>query len=407
LTPPPAAGSTSTCGIAAARVVGTDGSAAPGTVWFDSRTGLVAAGAGGGARSARLLDLGDRIVAAGYVDVHVHGGAGAQVNGGSPGEVEEALTTMAAFHARHGTTGLLATAVSDTPERLAATVAGVARVVRQGAASGARILGSHLEGPFLAPGRAGAQDPSHIRPPDRLELNRLLEAGEGTVRLVTLAPELAGADSLIADCLAAGAAVALGHTDAGYDEARRAFDAGASHVAHLCNAMAPVHHRRPGLVGAALLDRSATVEVVCDLQHVHPAVVTLVARAAPGRMVLVTDAIAAAGTVGGRHLLGSVPVVVVGTRATLAHDPETLAGSVLTMEEAVRNASGRALLPLADAVAAASSVPAGVLGRAAPPGLGTLSPGAPADLVVLQPTLAVAATVVGGVAVHDPGGLLG
>lgn len=401
-------GSPAVLGITAARVVRPGGDVGPATVWIDARSGLVTEAGADAAGDVRRLDLGNRILAPGYVDVHVHGGAGAQVNGGSPGEVEEAVAAMAAFHARHGTTGLLATTVSDTPGRLAASVAGVARATRLDARrrSGARILGSHLEGPFLSPGRAGAQDRSNIRPPDRAELNRLLEVGEGTVRLVTLAPELEGADALIADCLDAGATVGLGHTNASYDEALRAFDAGASHVTHLCNAMAPVHHRRPGLAAAALLSGGVTVEVICDLHHVHPAVVALVARAAPGRMALVTDAIGAAGAGPGRHLLGELAVAVEGTRATLGDDPETLAGSVLTMEGAVRNAVESASVPLADALAAASSVPSGALGASATNRPGALSPGAPADLVVLEPTLALTASVVAGVAVHDPGGLL-
>lgn len=394
-----------TVGIAARCVTPCHGIEAPATIWVDAGTGLIAGPPPRG--PVRQVDVGERLLAPGYVDVHVHGGAGAQVNGGSAGAVEEAVVAMASFHARHGTTGLLATTVADSLDRLAASVAGVARAARAGPRSGARVLGSHLEGPFLAPGRAGAQDPAHIRAPNRAELNRLLEAGEGTVRLVTLAPELEGAGGLIADCLDAGAAVALGHTDAGYDRARWAFDAGASHVTHLCNAMAPLHHRHPGLVTAALLHRTATIEIVCDLHHVHPAMIALVARAAPGRVVLVTDAIAATGTGPGpgHHRLGGTTVVVEGTKATLAEDPGTLAGSVLTAEEAVRNAHRAAQFTMTDAIRAATSAPAGVLGVAAPGGLGTLAVGAPADLVVLEPTLAVAATLVGGTVVYDPAGL--
>ncbi len=404
-------------GLAAARVALPGANLGPATVWVDRHTGLVDAVEPGrpqrpcggpaatGTAPGPLVDLGDRILAPGFVDVHVHGAAGAQVNGDSPEEVARAVAAVAGFHAAHGTTALLATTVTDTPGRLAATVAGVARAARSARTGGARVLGCHLEGPFVAAGRAGAQDPSQVRRPDRAELARLLELGAGTVRLVTLAPELPGADGLIADCLAAGAAVALGHTDADYDTARRAFAAGATHVTHLWNAMAPLHHRRPGLVGAALADDAVTVEIVCDLHHVHPAVVALVAKAAPGRTVLVTDAIGATGATTGRAALGAVPVEVEGGRATLAGDPGVLAGSVLTMEAAVENASGTAGLPLAAAIAAATSVPASVAG---PTGalLGALMPGARADLVVLEPTLAVAATVVDGVPVHDPRRLL-
>lgn len=401
-------------GIASAQVVLEGGRTGPATIWVDQGLGRITAvdaeplpppaSAVGWPDGRRCVDLGPRIVAPGFVDVHVHGATGAQVNGASAEEVSEAVSHIARFHAHHGTTAMVATTVTDSPERLAATVAGVALAVRSPAAGASRVLGSHLEGPFIAAARAGAQDPSHIRMPDRHELNRLLELGEGTVRLVTIAPELPHAEELIADCLAAGAAVALGHSDADYDTARRAFGAGATHVTHLWNAMAPLHHRRPGLVGAALEDGSVTVELVCDLHHVHPAVVALVARAAPGRVVLVTDAVAATGSGPGRYALGPVSVDVDGARATLAGHPGTLAGSVLTMDAALANAVAVAGLSVASAIGAASAVPAAVV-RGTGPRAGVLSAGAPADLVVLEPTLTVAATVVGGKPVFDPGGL--
>jgi N-acetylglucosamine-6-phosphate deacetylase len=360
----------------------------------------------------RRVELGDRIVAPGCVDVHVHGGAGCQVNGDSAVEVEGALAAMASFHAWNGTSSLLATTVSDSPERLAAAVAGVAQATARARATavptGARIIGSHLEGPFIAPTRAGAQDPSAIRPPDRAELNRLLELGAGTVRMVTLAPELPGADELIADCLDAGAVVALGHTEADFDTARRAFDAGATHVTHLFNCMPPLHHRLPGLITAALVDDRVTVELICDLHHVHPAVVEFVAQIALERLVLVTDAGPVAGTGPGRRRLGHMAVELTGSRVTLATDPTTLAGSALTMSAAVRNFSTAAKVPLAAARAAASATPASIVAGAAsvPPGLGRIEAGAPADLMVLDPALSPVATVVGGAVAFDPGRLL-
>ena len=431
-------------GLAADEVVRPDGTVGPATVWVARSTGRItgiepgrpdprarrAAGADVAERAdvaegadvverADVVDLGARLIAPGFVDVHVHGGDGAEVNGSSADDVARSVTRVAAFHASHGTTAMLATTVTDTPERLAASVAGIARAARTTAPSGARILGSHLEGPFLAPGRAGAQNPAHLRAPDRDELRRLLELGEGTVRLVTLAPELPGADALIADCLEAGAVVALGHTNADEEAARRAFAAGASHVTHLWNAMAPLHHRRPGLVGAALADPTVTVEVICDLHHVSPSVVALTARLAPGRVVLVTDAISATGAGPGRYTLGALPVVVEDGRASLAEDPDTLAGSVLTMDAAVRNAAGAVGIKRPAALRAATSTPASVLhdtqgsrgaltvGTLAIGALtvGTLAVGALADIVVLEPTLAVAATLVGGRPVHDPGRL--
>lgn len=406
-------------GLEADRVAWPDGRLEPGVVWVDPRPGTIAdvvrAGHGpAGTRPedvpGRLVQLGDRTVAPGFVDVHVHGAAGCQVNGGSATSVAEALFSIARFHARHGTTSLVATTVSDSPGRLAASVSGAARAAREWRRDGARLLGCHLEGPFISPRRAGAQDPAAIRPPDRAELSRLLELGEGTVRIVTLAPELDGADALVADCVDAGVTVSLGHSDADFETARAAFGAGATHVAHLFDAMAPFHHRRPGLVAAALLEDRATLELVCDLHHVHPAAIALVARTAPGRIVLVTDATAATGMPPGTHRLGSLEVELVGTRVVLASDPSTLAGSVLTMDRAVRNAVLDAGLTLSDALRAASAVPAPLeaSSRDAHPILrpGRLETGAPADLVVLDPDLAVVATIVAGTVVFERDGEL-
>ncbi|HVC14296.1 MAG TPA: N-acetylglucosamine-6-phosphate deacetylase [Acidimicrobiales bacterium] len=385
-----------------------------GVVWVDPDLGtivdVVRAGHGpAGTRPddvpGRLVELGDRTIAPGFVDVHVHGGDGHQVNGASPTEVAESVAAIAAFHARHGTTALLATTVSDSPDRLRASVAGVARAARERRPGAARVLGCHLEGPFISPARAGAQDRARIRPPDAAELSALLEVGEGTLRVVTLAPELEGADLLVAECVAAGVTVALGHSDADVDTARAAFDAGATHVTHLFDAMAPFHHRSPGLVAAALLEPRATLELICDLHHVHPQAIALAARTAPGRLVLVTDASGAAGMPPGPQRLGEVDVEVDDTRVTLASDPSTLAGSVLTMERAVRNAVRAAGMALADALRAASAVPVAFAApreTARPAGhRGGLEPGAPADLVVLDPALEVVATIVAGSVVYE------
>ncbi len=424
-------------GLAGSRVLLPDGPLRAATVWVDVAGGTIvsvsrAGDRGSDATPGRVVALGDHVLAPGYVDVHVHGGAGRQVNAARADDVEAAVGEIAAFHARHGTTSLVATTVSDRPERLCASVEGVARAARrgpgldpaprmaghpaiEGAAPGSRVLGCHLEGPFISPARAGAQDPDQVRRPDPAELARLLELGGGTVRMVTLAPELDGADALIAECVDAGVVVSLGHSDAGYGCASAAFDAGASHVTHLFDAMAPLHHRAPGLVGAALSDGRATVEIICDLHHVHPAIVGIVAAAAGDRMVLVTDATAAAGMPPGPLALGRLDAVLSGTKVTLASDPGTLAGSALTMDAAVRHAVREARVPLEEALRAASDIPARALLRCSPvpttltglSGLGTIAPGAPADLVVLDDELETVATVVAGRAVFDPTDLLG
>lgn len=343
------------------------------------------------------------VAVGGFFDVHVHGADGWQVNGDSAAEVAVAVEHVARFHARHGTTSLLATTVSDSFERLEATIAGVAEVMRRGVEAGATVRGVHLEGPWIARAKMGAQDPAALRPPEPAELRRLCDVAPGVVRMVTLAPELPGAADLASVALSCGAVVALGHSDASYEVARAAIEGGARHATHLFNAMAPLHHRRPGLVAAALLDDRVTVELIADGEHLHPAILELVARLAPGRIVLVSDAVPAAGLEPGRYQLGRLDLEVSGRRVTLAGDPATLAGSVLTMDRALRSLV-EAGVPLAAAAAAASSTPARAAGLAGL-GLGRLEPGAPADLVLLGGDGTAVATVIDGCPVYDPLGL--
>jgi N-acetylglucosamine-6-phosphate deacetylase len=376
-------------------------------------------GSGAPPATATAVDLGDMLIAPGFVDVHVHGGGGAQVNCPTREEVETSVRSMARFHARHGTTALLATTVSDSPEALRAAVEGVAAVAtadrgdlasgnpRPGRLSqddpGAVVLGSHLEGPWIARSRAGAQFVPALRPPSVAELDDLVARGRGTVRLVTIAPELEGVLDLIGAAVSAGVVVSIGHTDADYATTKLAFDAGASHATHLFNAMAPVHHRRPGPIAAALGDERISLEIIADGVHIHPALIALVATLAPERLVLVTDAIGAAGAAPGLHRLGPLEVLVKDGRAVLAGNSETVAGSVLTMDKAVALTVDVASVPLLTALKAASLHPAKVLGEHRK---GRLSPGADADLAVLDRQLDVVATVVGGKVVYDPTGLL-
>ncbi|HLW44956.1 MAG TPA: N-acetylglucosamine-6-phosphate deacetylase [Acidimicrobiales bacterium] len=413
-------------GLASQRVLLPEGPLRPAVVWIDTARGRIESVTEDGRSEpgirddtphGRIVSLDDDLVLApGFVDVHVHGGAGSQANGAHADEVESSVAEFAAFHAHHGTTSLVATTVSDSHERLMASVEGIARatgrtVSSAGRAGAARVLGCHLEGPFISLARAGAQDRSEIRPPDPGQLTELLERGGGAVRMITLAPELDGAAELISLCHDAGVVVSIGHSDADYECARRAFDAGASHVAHLFNAMAPLHQRRPGPVGAALSDETVTVELICDMHHVHPAVVSIVAAAAPERVVIVTDASAAAGMESGPVSLGGVHAVLDGTEVTLADDPLTLAGSALTMDLAVRRVVRDARIPLEHALRAASTAPArvvgGLPGDLAPlPGLGMVAAGAPADLVLLDGQLDAVATLVAGRAVFDPRSLV-
>lgn len=354
-----------------------------------------------------VVDVGEGLIAPGFVDLHVHGGAGHTLSGATPAVVAEELEAIAAFHATHGTTALVATTVTEGPARLLAAAAGVALVRRRTgsapaeAARRAEVLGLHLEGPWLAPSRAGAQTPEDLRRPSVAEFDELMAAAEGALRIVTIAPELEGGTAFVRHVAERGAVVSVGHTEANYEEVRRAIAAGARHLTHAGNAMAGIDRRRPGPLVAALLDPAVTLEVIADGLHVHPGLLQLLAAVAGPRLVLVTDAIAAAGAADGRYRLGRLDVVVEGGRASLADRPDTLAGSTLTMERAVRTLH-RAGVGLPEALFAASGAPAAVLGLEGHKGC--LSPGADADLVVLDEQLDVVATVVGGRVVHDPGG---
>ena len=231
-------------------------------------------------------DLADATVAPGFVDTHCHGGGGASLVGADP----DAVATFVASHRAHGTTTLVASLVTGALPDLERDVRALAEHVRDG-----RLAGIHLEGPWLADSRRGAHDPAQLRDPEPADVSRLLAAGRGAVRMVTLAPEWPGGIAAVSAVVGAGAVAAVGHTDATYEVAHAAVDAGASVATHLFNAMTPLGHRDPGPVGALLGDERVVVELVADGVRLHPAVVRLAARAAgPGRTSLVTDAMAAA-----------------------------------------------------------------------------------------------------------------
>jgi len=344
--------------------------------WVAVTAGRIEAlGEGEPPAAAERLDLSGRLLAPGFIDLHVHGGGGAHFMSGDADECARA----ADFHARHGTTALLATTIAAPRDELLRAVAAVA---------GTSILGVHLEGPFLSERRRGAQPAEHLRPPDLDELAALLAAGP--VRLVSLAPELPGALEAIAAIDEADAVPALAHTDATYAQTVAAIEAGARHAVHTFNGMRPLHHREPGVLGAVLDDPRVTCEAIADGHHVHPAALRLLYRAkGAGGTVLVTDAIAAAGLPDGDYELGGAPVRTAGGRAETADG--ILAGSTLTMDAAVRNAHAWGL-PLIDALAAATRTPAWVLGVPK----GRIAPGYDADLVVLDRDLRPVAAYIGG-----------
>lgn len=312
----------------------------------------------------------------GFVDGHVHGGGGASFDTGSRADVETATRA----HLRQGTTTMVASLVTAAPDQLLASVAGLAEAAEDGV-----IAGIHLEGPWLSPRRAGAHDPALLTDPDPALLEALVESGRGHVRMVTLAPELVGGLDAIRRLTAAGVVSAIGHTDATYDVACAALDAGASVGTHLFNAMRPLHHREPGPVAALLEHPEAYVELIADGVHVHPATLRLAAVAKPHLFVLVTDAMAAAAAADGDYRLGRMTVTVREGVARLA-ESGAIAGSTLTMAAAVKYAVQVAGLPLVDAVRAATSSPAALLHL---DGVGALRPGFRADLVVLDHHLEV------------------
>jgi N-acetylglucosamine-6-phosphate deacetylase len=313
------------------------------------------------------------LVVPGFVDAHVHGGGGAAFDGGDPAAVARVLET----HLLHGTTTMVASLVADSVDGLEASCASLVSSVESGL-----VAGIHLEGPWLAPSRAGAHDPSQLVAPTLEAVDRLVEACRGHLRMVTLAPELPGALLVIPELVAAGVVVAVGHTEATYEETRAAIEAGASAGTHLFNAMPPLHHREPGPV-AALLESSAYVEVVADGVHVHPSVVALAWK--EGRTALVSDAMAAAGANDGEYHLGALSVVVRDGVARVASSG-AIAGSTATLDASLRFAVAEAGVPLPEALAAVTSTPAAMLGLA---DVGRLEPGAWADLVELSDELEV------------------
>ena len=349
---------------------------APGWLRLDGDR-IAAVGEGAPPRAADL-DLGDATVVPGFVDIHVHGGGGATFDAGTAA----AAAVVAASHLAHGTTSMAASLVTDTRERMVAAIGELALLVQDGA-----LAGVHLEGPWLSPQRSGAHQPGSLTTPDPASVDALLTAGDGAVRMVTLAPELPGGIEAVRRLLDAGVLAAIGHTDATYDETRAALDAGARLGTHLFNAMRPLHHRAPGPVGA-LLDSPVDVELIADGVHLHPAVLRTVFAAKPGRCILVTDAMAGAGAPDGDYALGQMAVEVRDGVARLADGSGTgaIAGSTLTMDAAVRFAVATAGLPLLDVVHAASTAPARAWGLA---DVGALEAGRRADLVVLDDTLEV------------------
>ncbi|MFV8241777.1 N-acetylglucosamine-6-phosphate deacetylase [Mycolicibacterium peregrinum] len=362
--------------------------------WIDLSGGKVAAvGAGLPPRTADR-ELGAVTVMPGFVDTHSHGGGGGSFSAASTADTSAA----AALHRRHGTTTMIASLVTASPDDLLHEVGALAADVRAGL-----IDGIHLEGPWLSTVRCGAHQPALMRDPDPAEIDRLLAAASGTIRMVTIAPERPGALAAIRQFIDAGVVVAVGHTEATYEQTRAAIAAGATVATHLFNAMRPIDRREPGPVIALIEEPSVTVELITDGVHLDPAIYRHVMRSVrPDRISLITDAMAATGMPDGRYQLGPVPVDVTDGVAFVG-GTDTVAGSTATMDQVVRFAFAHCGLDRDDAlmlvVRQASLNPARALGLPA----GDLIPGAAADLVVLDQDLSVTGVLRRGVWELEPG----
>lgn len=339
------------------------------------------------ARYTPSADYGSGYIAPGYLDLHVHGIAGADVFGG-----KAALQRMSDRFAAHGVTGWLSSTVTETLDLLREATAAV-RDYMDEEHSGARLLGTHLEGPFLDITHKGMQNPACIIPPDLGVTLDLLDAGGGTVRRMSLAPEQPGADEVIRFLLDRDVLPSAAHTGATYEQMMRAISLGVRQVTHCFNAMTGLHHRHPGVAGAAMFSDELYAELIADGVHIHPAVMSILIRVkGRKRVMLVTDAMIATELPDGEYHLGAQQIFVRDGAARLADG--ALASSTLTMDAAVRNIVSMCGVSLIDAVYMASTTPAEAMGWS--DRRGRIGEGLDADLVVLDPDLSVVETWIGG-----------
>ncbi len=354
-----------------------------------SNTRVLAVGGGDGWRNltgdgTTVTDADGNYLTPGFIDLHCHGGGGAAFDDGA-----DAIGTGLAVHRAHGTTRSVLSLVTNTLPRLEHSLEVIAGLTH----TDPLVLGSHLEGPFLDEEFKGAHDKRLLRTATESEIDRLLSAAAGSLRQITLAPELAGAAAAITRFTDAGVAVAVGHTAATYEQTMTAFNAGASILTHAFNGMRGIHHRAPGPVVAAMSRPGVTLEIINDGTHVHSDVVRMACASAPGRVALVTDAMAAAGAADGEYLLGALEVTVRSGVARLV-EGGSIAGSTLLLDDAVRRAVHDVGLSLEGAIDAVTRVPARALGLSHQ--LGSLVAGYAADAVLLNDDLAVVAVWANG-----------
>lgn len=345
-------------------------------------------------RNISLVDFGDAVLAPGFVDIHIHGGAGLDAMRALPSE----LPRLGKFLTTHGVTGYFPTTVAAPLDATCAALGRLADAIETAATTTnghpvqARPLGLHLEGPFLSHKRRGVHPPENLVAPTVDIFERLWQAARGHVRMLTIAPEIPGAMGVIAEAARRNVCVSIGHSDAEMPVAQDAVTAGARHATHTFNAMRPLDHRDPGIIGEVLSDDRLSADIIVDGIHVAPPVVKVFLQAKGyERAVLITDAISATGMPDGRYQLGPIEVDVKDGKCT---SNGSLAGSVLTMDRAVRNVTKFSHWSLRDAVRAATLNPARATGLSARHG--ALTPGAFADFTVLSATGEVLKTIVGG-----------
>ncbi len=376
--------------ITAARIVPSAGPRqvlAPGYV--EIRGGLITQLGSGRPHRVPDLELADGLLLPGFVDLQVNGYFGTELSAAGA----DGWATVARRLPQTGTTAFLPTFITAPLDRLRRSLLAAATIVTGLPDGGARVLGVHVEGPFISPERSGAHDKTWIIPASPAAVEALLLAGAGVLKLITLAPETDGALAAVERFTGAGVGVSVGHSDATAAQVAAAATAGARMVTHLFNAQRPLHHREPGVVGQALTDGRLTSGLIADLHHVSGSACALAFAAAPGRICLVTDAAACAGMPPGSYLLGGEPIELPpGDGVPPVRADGTLAGSALRMDVGVANmvAAG---ISLPTAVAAASRVPADLVGR---PDLGRIAPGAAADLTWVGDDLRTKATWIRG-----------
>ncbi|SDW17126.1 N-acetylglucosamine-6-phosphate deacetylase [Paenibacillus sp. CF384] len=336
-----------------------------------------------------IQDASGMLLIPGFVDVHIHGGNGCSV---MTGEYEQ-LDGISRFHAAHGTTSFLATTTTAPLERIELALRNIAAAIREGV-SGAELIGIHLEGPYIDEKRRGAQSKADIREPNGLEIERLIEAADHRIKLVTLAPEVNGGLEAVRQLASLGITVSAGHSNATYEQVGEAVSSGLSHTTHHFNGMSPLHHREPGLAGAGLMLAELTTELICDGIHVHPAVVKLLFDTkGPDQVCMITDAVSCAGLADGDY-----GEVTMRGGQILLKDGSSLAGSSLTMIHALRNAIRFTGYPLEKLLPSMTAVPARQAGVVA--SKGSLEQGKDADFLLLDQNLDIVATYVRGKAVY-------